>query len=229
MSLKEELKSEIAVEKGKFKQMSFQDKIWYLYEYYKFHFLGIIGVILLCCVIVTSIYNSTRETMLYTVVINNPNGMATNTDPLSTEFHEYMGFREKDNTVAESMFIHYGDDATEYSYASMGKISALIASQDLDFMLCDDEVFEHYLPMDAFLDLEEVLPEDIWEVVKDRIIYTQTAETHETIASAIDLNGTEFAERCAITMDPAYLSIITNTERLDNCIAMLRYMFDLNE
>ena len=229
MSFKEQFKAEVATEKEKFKQMSFSDKLWYIYEYYKFHILGLIGVIMLCCIIGTSIYNSTRETMLYTVVINNPNGMYTNTDPLSTEFHEHMGFREKDNTIAESMFIHYGAEATEYSYAAMGKISALIAAADLDFMLCDDEVFEHFYQMDAFLDLEDALPADIWEVVADRAIYTTSPETGETIASAIDISGIPFMERCAINMQPAHLCIIANTVRMDNCIAMLRYMLDLEE
>lgn len=229
MSLKEAFKEEVANEKEKFRQMSFSDKIWYIYEYYKFHLLGLAGIIMLCCIIGTSIYNSTRETMLYTVVINNPNGMYTNTEPLSTEFHTHMGFREKDNTVAETMFIHYGNEATEYSYASMGKISALIAAADLDFMLADDEAFGHFVQMDAFSDLEAALPADIWEAVQERAIYTQTMETGETIASAIDISGTPFAERCAINMEPAYLSIITNTVRMDNCIAMLRYMFDLEK
>lgn len=229
MSFKEKFRAEVASEKEKFKKMPFRDKLWYIGEYYKFHLLGLAGLIMVCWVIGTSIYNSTCDTMLYTVVINNPNGMNTNVEPLSTEFHTHMGFRDKDNTIAESMFIHYDERATEYSYASMAKLSALIAGQDLDFMLADDEVFDHFLEMDAFMDLEEALPADIWEVVKDRAVYTQTPETNETIVSAIDISGIPFMERCAITMEPAYLSIISNTIRMDNCIAMLRYMFDLNE
>ncbi len=227
MSFKEELKAEAAVEKQKLKNMSTNDKLWYIWEYYKFHIAGLIAAIMLMCVIGSSIYNSTRDTMLYTVIINNPNGMYTNTEPLSTEFHEHMGFREKDSTIAETMFIHYGDGATEYSYASMGKITALIASADLDFMITDQEVFDHQNQMGAFMDLETALPADIWEVVKDWAVYTTDAETGEPIASAIDISSTDFAKRCAINMEPALLSIIVNTQRMDNCIAMLRYMLDL--
>ena len=106
-------------------------------------------------------------------------------------------------------------------------LSALIAAADLDFMLCDTEVFDHFSQMDAFLDQEKALPADIWEAVKDRAIYTTSAETGETSASAIDVSGIPFMERCAINMEPAHLGIIANTVRMDNCIAMLRYMLDL--
>ena len=61
MSLKEELKEEAGNEKRKLKEMSRQDKLWYIWEYYKFHIAAVIGVIFLIYIIGTSIYNSTRK------------------------------------------------------------------------------------------------------------------------------------------------------------------------
>ena len=61
MSLKEELKEEAGNEKRKLKEMSRQDKLWYIWEYYKFHIAAVIGVIFLIYIIGTSIYNSTKE------------------------------------------------------------------------------------------------------------------------------------------------------------------------
>ena len=71
MSLKEELKEEAGNEKRKLKEMSRQDKLWYIWEYYKFHIAAVIGVIFLIYIIGTSIYNSTKETMVYCAVVNN--------------------------------------------------------------------------------------------------------------------------------------------------------------
>ena len=51
--------------------MSRQDKLWYIWEYYKFHIAAVIGVIFLIYIIGTSIYNSTKETMVYCAVVNN--------------------------------------------------------------------------------------------------------------------------------------------------------------
>ena len=53
MSLKEELKEEAGNEKRKLKEMSRQDKLWYIWEYYKFHIAAVIGVIFLIYIIGT--------------------------------------------------------------------------------------------------------------------------------------------------------------------------------
>ena len=39
MSLKETLKNEAREEQAKLKKMSFRDKLWYIWEYYKIHML----------------------------------------------------------------------------------------------------------------------------------------------------------------------------------------------
>lgn len=228
MSLKEELKAEAAIEKKKLKEMSLNDKIWYIWEYYKFHIAGVLLVLLLLGVIGTSIYNSTLETVLYSVIINNRSVEEISYEPFEVDFREYMGFTDKQKIYNESLFISYDDTtASEYSYASMMKITALIAANDLDIIISDQEAFDHHAQMDAYMDLETALPADMWEALKDRAIYT-TTESGETIAGAIDISKTAFAEKCGIVLEPAYCGIIVNTERTDTCIALLRYIFDLD-
>ena len=51
MSFKEELKREAAVERQKLKNMSFEDKLWYIWEYYKFHIAAVAAVIFVFCII----------------------------------------------------------------------------------------------------------------------------------------------------------------------------------
>lgn len=224
MSVKEQLKKEAQTEKEKLKNMSFQDKIWYIREYYKMHILGVFIVIGILWVIGNSIYRSTFKTELYCMIINNPSEQELNTDILTDGFHAYMGFNEKQVIQTESISISYNDRATEYTYASMAKISALVASRDLDIMISDQTNFDHYASLNGFSDLEEELPPDLLELVRDRIIYGKD-EAGVSRAYGISLNGTPFAAKSNLFMEPAIFCVLNNSNRKDNSFALLRYIF----
>lgn len=224
MSLKEELKNEAAVEREKLKNMSFQDKLWYIWEYYKFHIAVVMGIILVLCIIGTSIYNSTIENSLYCVIINNQSNSELNYEVLTQEFHDHMGFGKKQEVNVESVYITYGDVVSEFSYASMAKISAMIASKELDILITDQENFDRYSTMNGYVDLEQVLPEDLLELLGDRLCYG-TTEEGVTAAFAVDISGTDFTADMGISLEPAYCGFITNSQNRDTAIALLRYIF----
>jgi len=226
MSLKEELRQEARVEKEKFKKMSTQDKIWYIWEYYKFHIAAVLGIIGVISVIGTSIYNSTFDTVLYCCVVNNrTNQESVNFDPLTVDFHEHMGFGKKEEIFVESVFVSY-DELTEFNYASMAKMSALIAAKELDIMISDQENLDHYIELEGLMNLEEVLPSDLKEQLADRLTYTTDAAGQPFLAG-IDISQTDFAANTGISMEPAWLSFISNSQHTDTAIALIRYIFDL--
>lgn len=226
MSFKEEIKQEAKIEKQKFQKMSRQDKIWYIWEYYKFHIAAVLGVIGVICIIATSIYNNTFNTALYAIVVNNRTNQETvDFEPLTTGFHEYMELGKKDEIFVESMFISY-DDVSEFNYASMAKVSALIASKELDIMISDKDNLDHYVKMDGLMHLEDVLPADMSEHLKDRFYYG-TDESGQTYVAGIDISGTDFAASTGIVLEPALYGVISNTQRTDTAIALLRYIFGL--
>ena len=225
MSLKDEIKKEAAVERQKLKNMSFQDKIWYIGEYYKFHIAVVVGIIFILCIIGTSIYNSTIENSLYCIIINNQSNGEVNYDVLTQEFHDHMGFGKKQEVHAESIYITYSDVVSEFSYASMAKISAMIASKELDILITDEENFERYSTMEGYADLEQALPEDLLGLIKDRLCYGVT-EDGRTAAFAVDISGTEFTSKMGISLAPAYCGFISNSQNRDTAIALLRYIFE---
>lgn len=210
----------------KLKKMSFRDKLWYIWEYYKFHMLAILGILLVIYVVATSIYRSSYDTVFSCVYINNRSEEALNTDLVTTDFREHLGLDKKQLISAESMYISYGNDATEFSYASMAKISALVAARDLDVMICDQENFDHYTSLDGFCDLETTLPEDVLSLVSDRLVYG-TTEEGVTAAYGIDLTGTAFADQSHLAMEPAILGVVGNTTHIDYVAEFLRYIFSL--
>lgn len=224
MSTKEFLKKETAIEREKLKQMSWRDKMWYISEYYKFHIFGVIMVFIILYVIGSSIYRSTFDTALYCMYINNNTGTEVNTEPLTKDFYEYMEFNDKQTVITESAFVSYGDNVNDLSYASMTKISALVASHELDIMICDTGTLEHYGKLSGFMNLEEVLPADLLELVRDRLIYIKD-DTGASYAGGVDLGGTSFAEDSLLGMDPPILASVSTSQNINSTIGLLRYIF----
>lgn len=226
MSLKEHLKEEIHTELQKMKVMSFQDKLWYIWEYYKFHIAGVLIAVLLIGVTATSIYNTTIHPGLYCIVVNSRSSQSLNPVPLEQDFHDLMGFTKKQPVYVESMFISYGDDATEYSYASMAKISALVATKDLDILMGDQETIEHYTSLSGLSDLAQLLPADILSATENRLIYAPDSNG-QSAAIALDISGTELAESMYLSPEASNLSIFSNSTHTDHAIALIRYIFGL--
>lgn len=226
MSLKEQLKEEIHNEGQKLKDMSLQDKLWYIWEYYKFHIGGVLIAILMIYVVASSIYNTTIHPGLYCVIVNNRSSQSLNLAPLEHEFHDFMEFNKKQPVYVESMFISYGDDATEYSYASMAKISALVASRDLDILIGDQETIDHYAFMDGLTDLSQLLPADILSVIESRLSYS-TGSNGQSLSVSLDISGTDLAESMYLSKEASNLSVFSNSTHIDHSIALIRYIFGL--
>ena len=223
MQVSERLKKEAQTERQKLKEMSFRDKLWYIWEYYKFHIFGVLIFLGILWVIGTSIYRSTYESELYCMYINNRSEQELNTDILTVDFHDFMEFTDKQLVNTESSFISYGNDTSEYSYASMAKISALVASNELDVMISDEENVLHYASLNAFSNLEELLPADLLEQVKNRLYYADD-ENGGSYACGIMLDDTAFARESNLTSTPCLLGVISNSKHTDNCIALIRYI-----
>lgn len=212
-------------EREKLKQMDRKDKLWYIWAYYKFHMAAAVFVLFVLYIIASTAYRSTFSTALHCICINSRTEAEMDFTPLEKDFAAWLGLSNKELITTETSFISYGDAATDYSYASMAKITALASAQDLDILLCDPETIDHYASLGAHLDLEADLPPELLALVSDRLYYTTGADG-AAHAYAIDLSGTEFAEAIGLTQQPPLLGIISNSERIDNVLALLHYIFD---
>ncbi len=222
--IRENVKKEVRQETAKMKEMSWSDRFWYIGEYYKYHIVGVLLIIALISIIGTSIYNRTLTTRLYLIVLNNPAVLTENFDPLTEDYAAARGFGKKDRIHAESMSLPADGSANRSAMSATSKIAALITAKQLDLLIADPIAFEDYAAVNTLLDLDTVLPEDLREQLKDRILFAAD-ESGETLPMGIDLSGAPLLEEMHIVMEKPCLSIVTNSTRTDECIAFLRYLF----
>ena len=223
-------KERLHEEAAKLKEMSFKDKFWYIWEYYKFPIIGVIIAVFLVGSIGSAMYNNRFDTALSCAVLNS----RYDSDALTVDQYFNEGFRAfiglDENTkidVDSSMSPTFDESAmNEYSYAELAKLTAMISSKGLDVMIGRPDVIDHYGEMDGFLNLEEALPPDLYEQVKDYLYPVTNAETGQESFCGLRLEDTSFGEKTGLILDNPVLTVMSNSPHTDTAIQLIRYIFE---
>lgn len=109
-------------------------------------------------------------------------------------------------------------------YATLAKISALVASKSLDVVIGDQSAIDHYETVSAYQNLEELLPPELYERVKDHIYRAKDGEGNLTPV-ALSLEDTALGEKTGIIMDPPYLAVIQGSPHKEAALQMIEYLF----
>ena len=222
MSVREEAEAE----KQKLKNMSWKDRAWYVWEYYKFHILALILAAGALWTVGTMIYRQTFTTRLSIAVINDRAGTTSSTAGLEAGLKEALGCGSKDLIeFNEGLSASFSEDSmSQYDYATLAKISALVASRSLDVVIGDQASIDHYASINAYQNLEEYLPPELYHKVKDHI-YRANDEQGSLQPFAISLEDTAFAQETGILMDPPYLAVISSAPHKEAALVMIGYLF----
>lgn len=220
------IRNTVNAEKQKLKNMSPRDRVWYIWEYYKLHLLALLLGIGALWTIGTMIYRQSFTTSLSIAVINDNAGGASSTAVLESELREALGCTKKQLIeVNEGLSVNFGDESiSQYGYATLAKISALVASQSLDVVIADKSAIDHYETVNAYQNLDEYLPPQLYDRVKD-FIYTAKDEQGVLRPVAISLEDTPLAAKTGIVMNPPYLAVIAGSPHKEAALVMIEYLF----
>ena len=120
-------KERLHEEAAKLKEMSFRDKFWYIWEYYKFPIIGVVIAVFLVGSIGGAMYNNRFDTALSCAVLNSRYDSETLTvDQYFNEgFRAFIGLDENTKIdVDYSMSPSFDESAmNEYSYAELAKLA----------------------------------------------------------------------------------------------------------
>lgn len=220
------LKEHAAAEIEKIKHMSWKDRLWYIWEYYKFHLLGIALAIAAISITGNMLYRQSFTTRLTIAIINDQSGGNSSAASLESGLREALQCTNKDLIeINEGLHVTFDEDTmSQYGYASLAKISALVASNSLDVVITDESALKHYASLSAFQNLEEFLPSEFLDSQRDRISYAPDADGH-MLAVGLSLAGTSVTEEAGIAMDPPYLAIIGGSPHKEAALRMIHYLF----
>jgi hypothetical protein len=246
------LRQVIREEWKKLSGLTWGQRIRYIIDYYKIE-MGAI-VLLICLINVgLTIYHNKQLVDVVQVYFLNCNFTEMDTDAMKEEFADYIGgIGEKDVITIDTSMTLGQDEDTEYSYAAVIKMQALLTAGSVDLLIMDEDMYRQYQEAGYFRELSEVLTTEQQERWADLLVYDDVPvidektgeivyETEGTDEGAQDAAGTEreqgiyginvqdspvLQQQNAYQGQPAYAAIVDNTKHLENCGRFLEYLLD---
>ena len=131
----------------------------------------------------------------------------------------------------DALYIDLGGEASEYTAASNGKLTAYMMMHELDFVVTSDEVLEYYKDTFPMEDLEALLPADLREALADQLFFNTDADG-KTTAIALDMTQSRFVAGTGADADPNvqhtyYFFVPAGAPHPEQIVQFLRYSFGL--
>lgn len=197
-------------------KMTWQERLDYLWTYYKWVLLALAFALAILCAVATMVQQKRTET-LFSVSTVNVELTQEGSQWLTGEWRQLLGGTKKHQevTVISSQFqdpTQSMDPSSEYASALSGVL--MMGMQDLDCLITDERGMLHYSQQGIFPSLEQVLSPQQLSLAEGRLIYGVNTKGN-TSPVAIEITGTVFAESCVICDGPVYLLFPGNTPRLE--------------
>lgn len=225
-----------------FKKMNFQDKMIYIFSYYKAYILvPLIALILLGHFLYTSA--NKKEEVLYLAFINVATGQdietAVNEDFLSLHFEKPQ---KKKVVIYKELYLsdNASVDNNRYAYASRIKILGSIEAKKLDICIVNKEAYDLLSNSGYLYDLNVLLSKEELSALNTHLTYNDVLINDNRIdhllneetsidSSAVSVcNGIDISDfkiiRDAGFSDTIYLCVIANSERIETVRTFISYL-----
>lgn len=223
---KKDLGKAFQAETVTFKDLDSKQKKAYIWDYYKWHILTVIGVILLAIIIVPQVIESMKPTKLYLAMINCEWTADKGTELLNDYAEKYDIDTEEYKLTADTSTVIKRDSVDNYSMESAQKLVALIGNNTIDVFVSDSANHEAYSGQGVYFDLREILSAEFIEEYKDRLVYTTDSETGEEIPYGIYVQDLDKLKDSYL--GEAVLGVILNSENVDAAVDFIHFIFDYN-
>ena len=155
-------------EREKIRSLGFRAGLEYLWDYYKWRFIILAVVVLLIIFeLIPWIRRMQQTTQIYVAMVNQPQTDSAQMDRLQAEFEQLEGFdrdwRQTTEFDSAMNLDPQGEDLMTkyYGNASVIRFQSLLHTKTLNVVVADRAFVEEQAAQDSFLDLTDVLPEDL--------------------------------------------------------------------
>ncbi|MBP1755494.1 MAG: hypothetical protein H6Q59_1892 [Firmicutes bacterium] len=211
-------------EKQKLKDMSFQEKISYLWEYYRIHAAVAIAVIALIIYLIYELMTPDVKTQFYAAIINNTiNDQVW--DQYTTSFEDYLNLNPKTEDV-QLNYNFYLNASSDYSMNMQQALSTYIAAGEVDVIIAPESSFKEYAYYGFMEKISDQIPTDLYASLTDNMYMSNTEEDAENNVYGIYLTDTKLFKVNANNTDPYILGIIANSGHKENAAEFLRMLYN---
>lgn len=217
-----------------FRELSPQGKLEYLWDYYKFHLLGIL---ILFAFIIGSIliWHQNSKPVLLNGYLLNADWGDEQAQELLQKYASFEGYNldEYNAYFNSSVFIDTSikDQMSTVAYT---KVMSDLDVKEIDFFFCNDEMFDYFGKRETFLDLEKSMPQDIYQRFHSRLITTDILDgdgnVTDTYIAGIDISDSPVLQKLQQEKNlyedgTIYFAVPYNSQHLDQVWNFLTFLY----
>ncbi len=214
----EKLKSEL-------KDMTPKQKLEHLWEYYKWVLGVLLAVVVIVGTVIGSIITLNTEVILAGAIINVPVNMEGYSKLQNGYYdHAKTGGRQAVEMTSFTFVDPLSTVEKTYTWDVVDSITAMLGSDNLDYVLYDSFAATYFMSPDYFADLRELFSEEELASMGNAVIMLQIEKTGEKMPIAIDIRDTAFYNTYVAGEEPIYLSFSVRLPRKDACKDFWHYI-----
>lgn len=213
--------------------MDKKEKAIYTIHYYKWHFLGLL--LLLVCLGWTGkiVYRAALPKVLRVAVLNTKG--ETTADYITETFRGYYGLNNKNTiTIYSDLWVQSIKDATEAGYTmnDYQTIGYYNMHNMIDVIIGDGAALRVYSSSDDTTAIDLSMDAALYKQIEEYVVFRSDPmgikNDGEPYAAAIDISDTEFAKGCGLGYPDVYLMIpSTKYQKNDRTINLIKLIFGL--
>lgn len=216
------LKDEIIKNREKMKEKGMRARIGYFF-YYHWKIL-LIFTIIICCAIayLHHFIESQKEPFIWVSMVDS-NLLNENETNLVTDFAVSMQADTKVNPIHLEVDYQIGNASQNLYVAYSEKLSAYLELGKIDVLVAPEWVIGSCASQAYLGNIEEILPNDLYAGVKDRLVY-HTYEADGRVPIAIYVGDIPKIKELFDEENAPYLAIGNLSSRKDTAVDFLRYL-----
>jgi ABC-type molybdate transport system substrate-binding protein len=212
-------------EKEKLKDMSTKEKLSYFWDYYRYHALIVISLILILSYIIYTYTKPRLEVSLNAAVIN-----STIASEIWNEYAEKVTEYMELDPLSEELRINdtfYFNGSPDYEANMRQALAIYVAATDIDIVFAPESEFTNYADNDFFAPLSDQLPTDLYSSLTDMFYLSDTEDNPKVAAYGIYVSDTKLYKEHSYPTenDPVIIGIISNSKRKQNAVEFIRFLF----
>lgn len=217
-----------------FRELSAQKKLEYLWDYYKFHLLGILLLLgfLLGSIL---IWQQNSKPVLLNGYLLNANWGDEQAQKLLQEYASFEGYNLDDyNAYFNSSVFIDTSIKDQMSTVAYTKVMSDLDVKEIDFFFCNDEMFDYFGERETFLDLQKSMPQTLYQRFQNQMCTTdiidEDGNVTYTYISGIDISDSPVLqklqqEKTLYEDGTIYFAIPYNSQRLDQVWNYLEFLY----
>lgn len=216
---------EIREQNAKLKGAPLKEKLAYFQEYYLKTTLAIIAILIFVGSLIYTMVTAPEDTA-FAAYFFNDTGDSSST-ALIDEYIALTGIDTKEHEVYIDASMNYSSDSGNYTdYTGIEKTMAVIATNELDIIVGDQEAFDYFTRSECFHDITTILPEHLLEKFKDKIYYYTFEETGVTVPVGIYVTDSPKLNEYYYYVDKEpILGFLVNSDSIENALTFLEFIY----